>query len=337
MGSTFVVPPNLPTVVDDGEHTVKNDPQRPTRAQSDLQRQTPTPCRASPRIAARRDASSDARPIGVLDSGIGGLSVWFEVVARLPRERTIYVADNANCPYGCRSAEAVIALSERLVKALLAADCKLIVVACNTATAAAIDTLRTRFDVPFVGMEPAVKPAALNSRTGVIGVLATEGTFNGRLFRETSARFATGVRHVVRVGEGLVELVESGRADTAEARAVVERQVQPMLAEGIDHLVLGCTHFPFLRAHIEAVAGPGVTLVDPAPAVARQVERLLAATGLLAGETHAGPQHRFAATGDPTVLRRMLRAAGWETQEAPAALSGLGSTREFVASPSVTA
>jgi glutamate racemase len=268
--------------------------------------------------------------IGFFDSGVGGLSVWREVVARLPRERTVYIADNAHCPYGRKSVDELVILSQRLAQALLAADCKLIVVACNTATAAAIGTLRARFSVPFVGMEPAVKPAALNSRSGVIGVLATEGTFNGRLFRETSARFAAGVREIVRVGDGLVELVEAGRADSDEARVAVEAHVRPMVAEGIDHLVLGCTHFPFLMRHIRAAAGPGVTVLDPAPAVARQVEHLLAAHGLLAEGGDGVVSHRFAATGDATVLRRMVEAIGWRTRDAAPGFDGLGDAQGFL-------
>lgn len=279
-------------------------------------------------MTAPRTVPAERAPIGFFDSGVGGLSVWREVVARLPGEDTVYVADNAHCPYGRKTPEELVALSERLVRALEGAGCKAIVVACNTATAGAIDVLRARFGLPFVGMEPAVKPAALNSRTGVIGVLATEGTFNGRLFRETSARFAAGVRQVVRVGDGLVELVEAGCADTDAARAAVAEQVRPMVAQGIDHLVLGCTHFPFLAEAIRAAVGPGVTVLDPAPAVARQVERVLEAKGLRSAGTPPA-RHRFAATGDPAVLRKMLASLGWPTRDATPILAGLGDAREF--------
>lgn len=276
--------------------------------------------RESPRTGSPDGTGATRRPsqarIGLFDSGVGGLSVWREVVDLLPRESTVYIADNAHCPYGRRSADELVALSQRLVEALLAEGCELVVVACNTATAAAIDTLRARYAVPFVGMEPAVKPAALHSRTGVIGVLATEGTFNGRLFRETSARFAQGVRQVVRVGEGLVELVESGQADSPAARRAVEAHVRPMVAEGIDHLVLGCTHFPFLGTLIREVAGPGVTVLDPAPAVARQVARVLATLPSRDGSAVEQVDHRFGATGDPAALRAMVERLGWTTRDA---------------------
>jgi len=232
----------------------------------------------------------DSRPIGFFDSGVGGLTVWREVTALLPRESTVYVADSAHCPYGSKTRDEVVALSRRCVEMLLDESCKLVVVACNTATAAAIDTLRETYPVPFVGMEPAVKPAALNSKTGVIGVLATEGTFNGRLFKETSARFADSATMEVCVGNDLVELVESGKADDEETCRVLERLLRPMLDKNIDHLVLGCTHFPFLRPQIQRIVGDRVTIVDPAPAVARQVERRLTENGILSQRgipTHA--------------------------------------------------
>jgi len=238
----------------------------------------------------------DSRPIGFFDSGIGGLTVWREVTTLLPRESTVYIADNAHCPYGHKTHEELVALSKQCVETLLNENCKLIVVACNTATAAAIDTLRKTYSIPFVGMEPAVKPAALNSKTGVIGVLATEGTFNGRLFKETSARFADTATMEICVGNGLVELVESGKADTEETYHVLEKLLKPMLDKGIDHLVLGCTHFPFLRPHIQKIVGPHVTIIDPAPAVARQVERLLTEKDILA--LHGIPTYTLITTGE---------------------------------------
>jgi len=174
-------------------------------------------------------------------------------------------------------------LSKRCVERLLERGCKLIVVACNTATAAAIDTLRIDYPcIPFVGMEPAVKPAALHSKTGVIGILATEGTFHGRLFRETSERFAQGVRVETCAGTGFVELVEAGKAESEEARRAVESVLRPLLDKGIDHLVLGCTHYPYLVGHIRDIAGPDVVILEPSSAVARRVEQLLAEHGLLA-------------------------------------------------------
>lgn len=253
-------------------------------------------------------AGIQASPIGFFDSGVGGLSVWSEVVRLLPREGTVYLADNAHCPYGPQPAERVIALSRANTEFLLSKGCKLIVVACNTATAAAIDALRANYPVPFIGMEPAVKPAALASAKHLVGVLATAGTLHGRLYRETSERFAGNARMVVREVHGWVEAVERGETDTPETLELVRKEVQPLLDAGVDSLVLGCTHFPFLRKAIEAVAGTGVRLYDPAPAVARQAKRVLAKSDLLAdAATPSEPVREFIATGGRAVLELMLR------------------------------
>ena len=232
-------------------------------------------------------------PVGLFDSGLGGLTVLREVVSLLPCEDTFFYADRAHCPYGHRPADEVVALSDACVRRLLAERCKLVVVACNTATAAAIATLRSRYpEIPFVGMEPAVKPAAQRSRTHVVGVLATQGTASGRHFRETSAKWAAGTRVVVRDATDLVALVEAGMAGTGEARAAVAAHVNPLLEAGADCIVLGCTHFPHLREDIRSVAGPGVELFDPSPAVARRVKSVLDSLGLLHPPPHAGVHRR---------------------------------------------
>lgn len=239
----------------------------------------------------------DARtlPIGFFDSGVGGLCVRDAVRTLLPREDTVYYADSAHCPYGNRPAAEIRARARTLTRLLLATPCKMIVVACNTATAAAIDVLRTEWpDVPFIGMEPAVKPAALNSKSGVVGVLATEGTFHGRLYRETSARFAQGVTVLACVADEFVRLVETGETDGARAECIVRAKVEPLLAAGADHLVLGCTHFPHLTRVIERVAAGRAVVVDPAPAVAAQVKRVLAARDLL--NDVGGANHAFTRT-----------------------------------------
>ncbi|MDR0415585.1 MAG: glutamate racemase [Prevotellaceae bacterium] len=247
--------------------------------------------------------------IGIFDSGVGGLSVLREVAALLPRESVRYVADSAHCPYGHRPADEVLALSLDIVRFLLDKKSKLIVVACNTATAAAIDELRRRFPhVPFVGMEPAVKPAVEQSRTRSVGILATAGTLQGRPFSRTRERYAAGVKLHVAAGNGLVELVEQGREDSAEAEALLRAYLQPMLDDSVDELVLGCTHYPFLSGCIEKVTQGRMVIVNPAPAVAAQVERLLVQRGLLADEVDAAQaSYEFFSTGDVKTLAQLQK------------------------------
>ncbi|MEL6255879.1 MAG: glutamate racemase [Bacteroidota bacterium] len=214
-------------------------------------------------------------PVGIFDSGFGGLSVWKECKALLPKEQFIYIADQAYCPYGPKSQEAILQRGRELSHFFIQKGVKLIVIACNTATAAAIKQLREEFPIPFVGMEPAIKPAALASKTGHIGILATAGTFAGQHFKNTREKFAQDVELHIQVGEGLVELVESGKIKGAECRAVLEPFLLPMKDKRIDQLVLGCTHYPFLSKAISDILGNKVNLIDPAPAVARQLKRLL--------------------------------------------------------------
>lgn len=184
-------------------------------------------------------------PIGVFDSGLGGLTVWSELRRRLPRESLLYYGDGKNCPYGDKTREQVTEAVDFAVRRLVDRGVKLIVVACNAATAMAIDHLRAPpYPIPFVGLEPAVKPAALSSRSGVIGILATAATLRGKLFRETSRRYEDRVRIIARVGEGFVELVEQNRERTEEAYRRVERLLMPMIEAGADRIVLGCTHYP---------------------------------------------------------------------------------------------
>lgn len=231
----------------------------------------------------------NSRPIGIYDSGMGGLTVWRAVRRALPDESLVYLGDGKNCPYGSRPAHEVAQLADRAVADLVAQGVKMVVVACNTATAAAIDLLRAKYaPMPIVGMEPAVKPACLATRSGVVGVLATERSLDGDLFRRTAAKFGRGVEVVTASGRGFVELVERDCEDTPEAEAVVRNAVEPMLARGADQIVLGCTHYPFLLPALErVVAGRGVAIVDPSPAVARRVAQLLADEGLLAPRGHA--------------------------------------------------
>ncbi|MCF0172315.1 MAG: glutamate racemase [Bacteroidales bacterium] len=214
--------------------------------------------------------------IGVYDSGIGGLSVWREIFYLLPEESYAYFSDARYCPYGERDTDFItgraLAISEMLIKR----GCDIIAVACNTATAAAIETLRKTFDIPFIGMEPAVKPAILASKSGVVGVLATAVTFKGKKYNDTRLQYAGGnpnIRIMEQVGYGLVEAVESGRIHSPETVALLEKYILPMKEQGADHIVLGCTHYPFLAEEIARIAGPDVNIVNPAPAVARQLQR----------------------------------------------------------------
>ena len=209
--------------------------------------------------------------IGIFDSGVGGLSVWKEILKLMPCARFSYVSDCAYCPYGPRPAGEIVERARAITRFLLGQGADVIVVACNTATAAAIETLRQEFDIPFIGMEPAIKPAVLNSKSGVIGVLATKGTFGGELYNNTLRKYALNVEVLEQIGDGLVELVESGEYNGVEARALLQKYINPMLEEGADHIVLGCTHYPFLFEEIRDIAGKEIVIVDPAPAVAKRL------------------------------------------------------------------
>lgn len=214
--------------------------------------------------------------IGVFDSGVGGLAVLREIRAQLPTADLLYLADQAHLPYGARPLAEVRSLSQAITRFLLAQGAQAIVIACNTASAAALKHLRARHPaIPFVGMEPAVKPAALNTRTRVVGVLATPATFQGELFASLVERFAQGITVLPQTCPGLVEQIEAGDLDSPKTLSILRQSLTPLLAQGIDHLVLGCTHYPFVRPAIQAIVGPDVHVVDPAPAVARQVARVV--------------------------------------------------------------
>lgn len=237
---------------------------------------------------------SDARPVGVFDSGIGGLSILAEIHRQLPAESVVYLADQAWAPYGERELAEVRARVFAVVDHLLGRGAKALVLACNTASAAALHELRDVFPtVPIVGMEPAVKPAAEQSDGGVVGVLATKATFQGELYASVVDRHAASVRVMERAGNGLVELIEAGELDGPEIESVLHGHLAPMLAAGVDTLVLGCTHYPFIAATIGRILGDGVRLIDPAPAVARQLGRVLARNGLLAAAESAATTAYF--------------------------------------------
>ena len=242
-------------------------------------------------------------PIGLFDSGVGGLSVWREIVRQLPSESTIYLADRAHVPYGNREAEEIRHFSVHITERLVEAGCKAVVVACNTASAVALHTLRRRFPgLPILGLEPAVKPAVALTRSGVVGVMATPATFQGELYRATVGRHAVDVRVVEQVCIGLAGLVGSGALDDPSSDGELQRFLEPMLAAGADTIVLGCTHYPFVIEAIRRLVGPGLQVVDPAPAVARHLGQLLQREGLALPSGQG--RHRFFTTGDPACFDR---------------------------------
>ena len=252
----------------------------------------------------------DNRAIGVYDSGFGGLSVWRELRKMLPEESLIYLGDGKNCPYGGRSREEITSFAVEAVEALVAEGAKMIVVGCNTATTAAVAYLRERWsDMPIVGLEPAVKPACLTSRTRRIAVLATEHSLKSDMFLATAARYASDVEVIKVVGKGFVELVEQGLERSVEAEIAVRRVVEPLLDEGIDKIVLGCTHYPFLRPLIEQVIGEkDIEVIDSGEAVARRVKWLMERYDIAADGTKH-PEYRFLSFADEEYRQRLEQCA----------------------------
>jgi glutamate racemase len=253
-------------------------------------------------------------PIGVFDSGVGGLSVLREMRRQMPAESVLYFGDQAHIPYGPRPLQQVRDFSEAITRLLLDRGAKLIVVACNAASAAALGYLRDAFPgTAFVGMEPAVKPAAEHTRTGVVGVLATPATFQGELFASVVERFAAGVRLLQDTCPGLVQRIEAGDLDGPATRRILEKALVPMLESNIDTVVLGCTHYPFVIDVIQAIVGEGVRVIDPAPAVARQVGRLLQSNGRVSRGDGQGALQFFTsaeAASMETLLPKLLGEKG---------------------------
>lgn len=246
------------------------------------------------------------RPIGIFDSGVGGLTVAAAIRQALPHERLAYFGDNAHIPYGDRTLREVRSFSTTIVRALLAKGCKLIVIACNTASAAALRVLREAYPhTVFVGMEPAIKPAAERSRSRVVGVIATRATFQGELFASVMERFAQDVKVLEQPCPGLVQAIEAGELESEGTERMLRGWLEPMLAQGMDELVLACTHYPLVRPLIERICGAQVGIIDPAPAVARHTERLLTERSLLTTSTEHG-QFQCRASGDLTGFHRML-------------------------------
>ena len=213
-------------------------------------------------------------PIGFFDSGIGGISVWKEVVKLLPRENTIYLADSKNSPYGSKTISEIQDISFKNTKWLIEKGCKLIVVACNTATTNSINLLREKFEIPFVGIEPGIKPAIKESKNGKIGVLATRGTLSSELFEKTSQSFF-GIDIIEKEGDGIVEIIESGKFENNELESLLRKYLNPMIDYGIDQLVLGCTHYFIVKDLIKKIVGNKISITNYNVAVAAQVKRIL--------------------------------------------------------------
>jgi glutamate racemase len=267
--------------------------------------------------------ASPNAPIGAFDSGIGGLSVLRAIHAELPGEDVIYFADQAHVPYGPRGLAEVRRLSEGVVRWLIAQGVKLIVIPCNTASAAALHSLRAQYPgFPIVGMEPAVKPAAEHTASGVVGVLATPTTFEGELYASVVERFGGGATFLQATCPGLVAEIEAGRANGSAARRILEEALQPMIAQGVDTIVLGCTHYPFAFDTIRELVGPKVRLIDPAPAIARRVASLLDTSNLRNPRPSAGAT-RYVTSGDPALMQaRVLELLGEEAKVEGASWEG---------------
>jgi len=246
------------------------------------------------------------QPIGIFDSGVGGTSIWKEVALLLPYEQTIFLADSKYAPYGERSKEEIIALSVKNTNQLLKFGCKIIVVACNTATTNAIKTLRSQYNIPFIGIEPAIKPAAINTKTKKVGVLATKGTLSSDLFAKTSDLYAHNIEVIEVIGAGLVELIEAGKMNSPEMYDLLKSYINPLIENNIDYLVLGCSHYPYLIPILENMLPENVRIIDSGEAVARQTKAVLAAKNILNPGTKEG-SHIFYTNGSIYTLSQILQ------------------------------
>jgi glutamate racemase len=243
-------------------------------------------------------------PIGLFDSGIGGTSIWKEIHQLLPQENTIYLADSKNAPYGIKTREEIIQLSCKNTELLLNHNCKTIVVACNTATTNAIKELRQKYDVPFIGIEPAIKPAALHSKTQKIGILATKGTLTSELFYQSVEKYKD-IQILEQIGHGLVELIENGEINSTKMTQLLQTYLQPMIDANIDYLVLGCSHYPYLIPQIQKIIPSHIQIIDSGEAVAKQTKNILQEkTGFRTDEIPS--DHQFFTNTHPNVLSEIL-------------------------------
>lgn len=245
------------------------------------------------------------QPIGIFDSGVGGTSIWKELNSLLPHENTIYLADSKHAPYGNKSKEEIIALSKKNTELLLNKGCKLIVVACNTATTNAVKYLRENYNVPFIGIEPAIKPAALNTKTKVVGILATKGTLSSELFHNTTDLFTNGIKVIEQVGEGIVPLIENGNIASQEMNELLKLYIKPMLDANIDYLVLGCTHYPYLINQLLEILPSHIKIIDSCEAVAKQTKAILRQHEIINTITRK-PRLQFFSNGNPKVMQQLL-------------------------------
>ncbi|OBX25671.1 glutamate racemase [Gelidibacter algens] len=245
------------------------------------------------------------QPIGIFDSGIGGTSVFKEITALLPHEHTLYLADSFNAPYGNKSKEHILALSIKNTEFLISKECKLIVVACNTATTNAIAELRNLYDIPFIGIEPAIKPAALSTQTKAIGILATKGTLSSELFHKTTDLYRHGIIVIEQIGDGIVSLIEDGRTYSEDMKSLLRIYLKPMLDANIDYLVLGCTHYPYLMPLLLEMLPKHVKIIDSGRAVARQTKSVLQQHYLLNTQTTCG-NNQFYTNGNVAILDAIL-------------------------------
>lgn len=250
---------------------------------------------------------SNSSPIGFFDSGVGGTSIWKEVIQLLPREHSIYLSDSKNAPYGEKPIEEIIALSKKNTERLLAMGCKIIVVACNTATTNAIQILRDTYPLPIIGIEPAIKPAALKSQTKSIGILATKGTLSSKLFSKTSELYSENINIIEVVGNGLVSLIEQGKQNSAEIKELLSKLLKPMLDARIDYLVLGCSHYPYLLPVLKEILPADVTIIDSGEAVARQTKKVLLENELMNTSTN-NSKHLLYSNADPDILAKLVAA-----------------------------
>lgn len=246
--------------------------------------------------------------IGIFDSGIGGTSIWKEITSLLPHENTIYLSDSKNAPYGEKSKEKIIEFSIKNTEFLVKKGCKLIIVACNTATTNAIEILRNKYDVPIIGIEPAIKPAALHTQTNSIGILATKGTLSSELFSKASDKFTSDIIVIEQEGKGIVTLIESGKLVSDEMTSLLYKYLNPMIEQNIDYLVLGCTHYPYLIPQIRKIIGNKVTIIDSGLAAAKQTNTILEKYQLKNGISNTS-EHQFYINTNKTVLENILSDA----------------------------